>query len=69
MGGLATRQLPNICSSKVFVGLKPQSGGPFDLGRPNVTAEFHSRVHQSLNSSVVRDGGATTVVIADLVYC
>ncbi|KAK1326549.1 hypothetical protein QJS10_CPA01g02640 [Acorus calamus] len=40
------------CSSKVFVGLRPQSGGPFDLGRPNVTAEFHNRVHQSLKSSV-----------------
>ncbi|XXG43161.1 hypothetical protein AAC387_Pa01g3264 [Persea americana] len=36
--------------SKVFVGLKPHSSGCFATGMPNLTSEFHNRVHRSLKS-------------------
>lgn len=36
-------------ANKDFVGLKPQSSGAFGAGLPNVSAGFHSRVHQSLS--------------------
>lgn len=33
----------------VFIGLKPQSAGPFCLTKPNVNAVFHCRVQQSVS--------------------
>ncbi|XP_072950723.1 ATP-dependent Clp protease proteolytic subunit-related protein 2, chloroplastic [Typha angustifolia] len=37
-------------ATKVFVGLKPQSSADaFGSGSPNVSAGFHSKVHQSLS--------------------
>ncbi|XP_077235560.1 CLP protease proteolytic subunit 2 [Tasmannia lanceolata] len=38
------------CMSKVFVGLKPQSTGRFGIGKPNLTVEFHDRVHKHLQT-------------------
>nr|XP_010934693.1 ATP-dependent Clp protease proteolytic subunit-related protein 2, chloroplastic isoform X2 [Elaeis guineensis] len=36
-------------ANKAFVGLKLQSSGAFGNGLPNVSAAFHSRVHQNLS--------------------
>ncbi|XP_010277386.1 PREDICTED: ATP-dependent Clp protease proteolytic subunit-related protein 2, chloroplastic [Nelumbo nucifera] len=38
------------CTSKVFVGLKPQSARPLGTGKPNLNVEFHERVHKSIQS-------------------
>nr|CAD1830125.1 unnamed protein product [Ananas comosus var. bracteatus] len=41
---------PASVSTKVFVGLRPQSSsGSLGSGLPNVCAGFHSKVHQSLS--------------------
>lgn len=50
---LRTDPKPSLsCSTKLFVGLKPQSAGAFGVGRPNVNVDFHSRVHKSLSVRV-----------------
>ncbi|XP_068665789.1 ATP-dependent Clp protease proteolytic subunit-related protein 2, chloroplastic [Aristolochia californica] len=38
------------CMSRVFSGLRPQSTGPLGTGKPNISSEFHDRVHQHLHS-------------------
>ncbi|KAH7687053.1 ATP-dependent Clp protease protease subunit protein [Dioscorea alata] len=37
------------CKTKSFVGLKPLSAGAFGSAKPNLSAGFHSKVHQSLS--------------------
>ncbi|XP_078445840.1 CLP protease proteolytic subunit 2 [Wolffia australiana] len=36
------------CTSKVFVGLRPLSDGVSGEGKPNLSADFHCRVYQSV---------------------
>ncbi|XP_043707004.1 ATP-dependent Clp protease proteolytic subunit-related protein 2, chloroplastic [Telopea speciosissima] len=38
------------CTSKVFIGLKLQSASPFGTFKPNLTVEFHEKVHKSVHS-------------------
>ncbi|KAL2902198.1 ATP-dependent Clp protease proteolytic subunit-related protein 2 chloroplastic, partial [Bienertia sinuspersici] len=39
------------CSTKVFVGLKPQFSSPFGSARPNLTVDFYDKVYKSLHST------------------
>lgn len=43
-------QPPLSCGTKVFVGLKLQLPGSFGVGKPNVNADFHAKVHETINS-------------------
>ncbi|XP_042514567.1 ATP-dependent Clp protease proteolytic subunit-related protein 2, chloroplastic [Macadamia integrifolia] len=38
------------CTSKVFMGLKLQSASTFGTVKPNLTVEFHEKVHKSVHS-------------------